>query len=30
MTKILLDPTGERSVPHRERLRAPGDAAAAR
>ncbi len=24
MTKILLDPTGERSVPHRERLPRPG------
>jgi hypothetical protein len=23
MTKVLLDPTGERSVPHRERLRRP-------
>ncbi len=24
MTKVLLDPTGERSVPHRERLARPG------
>jgi hypothetical protein len=23
MTKIVLDPTGERTVPHRERLRRP-------
>ena len=25
MTKIVLDPTGERSVPHRERLARPAD-----